>query len=72
MAARSLGLIPAALLPALSLASQLLLLGGVAAISAQVAPRDLMRIEPRLAWTLAAGTAVIALLAAATSLALVQ
>lgn len=71
MAARSAGVIPAALLPALAIASQLLLLGGVAAISAQVAPRDLMRIEPRLAWTLAAGAALIAALAAATSLALV-
>ncbi|CAN7297154.1 putative sulfate exporter family transporter [Phenylobacterium sp. LjRoot164] len=72
MAARSFGLIPAVLLPALTLASQLLLLGGVAAISAQVAPRDLLRIEPRLAWTLVAATGVIALLAAATSLTLVQ
>lgn len=71
MAARSLGLIPAVLLAPMALASQLLLLGGVVAISAQVAPRDLMRIEPRLAWTLAAATAVIALLAAATSLMLV-
>ena len=71
MAARSAGLIPAALLPALSTASQLLLLGGVAAISAQVAPRDLMRIEPKLAWTLITATALIAALAAATSLALV-
>ena len=71
MAARSFGLIPAALLPALALASQLLLLGGVAAISAQVAPRDLLRIEPKLAWTLVAATGVIALLAAATSLMLV-
>ena len=72
MAARSLDLIPAAALPVLSLASQLLLLGGVAAISAQVAPRDLMRIEPRLAWTLAAATIVIALLAATVSLVLVR
>ncbi|WP_374577678.1 YeiH family protein [Phenylobacterium sp.] len=72
MAARSLDLIPAAALPVLSLASQLLLLGGVAAISAQVAPRDLMRIEPRLAWTLATATTVIALLAATVSLVLVR
>lgn len=71
MAARSADLIPAAALPALATVSQLLLLGGVAAISAQVAPRDLMRIEPRLAWTLIAGTAIVATLAAATSLALV-
>ena len=68
MAARSGGFIPAGLLPALSTLSQILLLGGVAAISAQVAPRDLIRIEPRLAWTLIAATAVVAILAAATSL----
>jgi uncharacterized integral membrane protein (TIGR00698 family) len=72
MAARSFGLIPAALLPVLATVSQLLLLGGVAAISAQVAPRDLMRIEPKLAWTLAAASGVIALLAAAVSLTLVR
>lgn len=71
MLIRSLGLIPADLLPALAAASQILLLGGVCAISAQVAPRDLMRIEPRLAWTLIAATTVIALLAALTSLTLV-
>ncbi|WP_235536731.1 YeiH family protein [Phenylobacterium sp. Root700] len=71
MLLRSLGLIPETLLPALATASQILLLGGVCAISAQVAPRDLLRIEPRLAWTLAAATAVIAVLAAVTSLTLV-
>lgn len=71
MVARNFGLIPSTILPILAAASQILLLGGVCAISAQVAPRDLLRIEPRLAWTLVAATAVIAVLAAATSLLLV-
>ena len=71
MAARNFGLIPEAVLPAMATASQLLLLGGVCAISAQVAPRDLLRIEPRLAITLVAATIVIAGLAAVTSLLLV-
>jgi uncharacterized membrane protein YadS len=71
MLIRSLGFIPEAMLPALNTASQILLLGAVCAISAQVAPRDLLRIEPKLAWTLVAASAVIAVLAAVTSLALV-
>ncbi|WP_309643936.1 putative sulfate exporter family transporter [Phenylobacterium sp.] len=67
MTARNFGLIPEAMLPAMATASQILLLGGVCAISAQVAPRDLLRIEPRLAITLVAATVVIAGLAAAVS-----
>ena len=71
MAARNFGLIPEVALPSLAAASQILLLGGVCAISAQVAPKDLLRIEPRLAGTLVGSTVVIAGLAAVTSLLLV-
>ncbi len=71
MLARNLGLLPSVLLPALTTASQILLLGGVFAISALAAPRSLARIDPRLAWTLLATTAFMAMAAAAASLLLV-
>lgn len=72
MLARNLGLIPELLLPALTATSQILLLGGVFAISAQASPRDLLKIDPRLAWTLAAATAVVAMISAAASVTLVS
>lgn len=71
MLARNLGLIPEVLLPTLTAASQILLLGGVFAISAQTSPRDLLKIDPRLAWTLAAATGFMAVLAATASFVLV-
>lgn len=71
MLGRNLGLIPEILLPTLTAASQILLLGGVFAISAQASPRDLLKIDPRLAWTLAAATSFMAVVAATASFVLV-
>jgi len=57
--ARSLNLMPTGVTAALASVSHILLLGGVAAISAQVSPRDLLRLEPRLGASLVLTTAFI-------------
>jgi uncharacterized membrane protein YadS len=54
----------------LSATAHLLLLGGVAAIGAQVSPREVLSLQPRLVATLSLTTLVVALAAllAATTL----
>ena len=64
---RSLGLIPQALVEPMAQASKILLVGAVAAISAQLGPQALMQAPRRLAASLALGTAVVAVLALAAS-----
>jgi len=71
-AARSLNLLPEVAVTGLAATSHVLLLGGVAAISAQVAPAEILRLQPRLAATLLLVTAMLALAAIFTTLAFVQ
>ncbi|WP_343698985.1 putative sulfate exporter family transporter [Caulobacter sp.] len=68
--ARSLGLLPHAMLGLLSTVSHLLLIGGVAAIGAQVSPRDILGLQPRLLVTLVGATCAVALAALAAAIAL--
>lgn len=68
---RSIGLLAQPIADVLADVSHLLLLGGVAAISAQVSPREILRLEPRLGLALVLTTAFIALFAMAIALTLV-
>jgi uncharacterized integral membrane protein (TIGR00698 family) len=70
--ARSLDLLPSSLTGALSQTSHILLLGGVAAISAQVDPRQILRLEPRLGSALLALTCVFAVAGLAVALLFVR
>lgn len=71
VAARNFGLLPETLLPALAFASKALLLAGVFAIAAKASPKQLLQVDPRLALTLTAATAVVAALSITASLLLV-
>lgn len=71
LAARNLGLIPPPLVEALTQASRVLLVAGVIALTAQLSPRELLRLDPRLALSLGAATLMIAGLALAAGLVLV-
>lgn len=68
--ARSLELLPAGVVTTLAAGSHLLLLGGVVAISAQLAPRELLRLESRLIVTLILTSGFIALAGLIVALAL--
>lgn len=70
--ARSLGLIPNVALEFMAGTSHLLLLGGVAALTAQVSPREILRLEPRLLLSLIATTALVGVLAITAALYLVR
>lgn len=71
LAARNLGLIPPPLVEALAQASRVLLVAGVIALTAQLSPRELLRLDPRLALSLGVATLLIAGLALAAALVLV-
>ena len=70
LAARNLGLIPPPLLSAMGEASRFLLVSGVLALTAQLAPRELLKLDPRLAVSLVASSLVTAALAATAALVL--